>query len=592
MAIHRSAPKRSLSPPAADSDAGSGSDRRGFLGKVGSLAASAAAVSGLSAVPALVGTPGSTAEAKENGGPLNAKKRRAKAAALRGKIANANEKRPIFAPEPNGDEKLFANRIGNFHKGLPHDPLTGEVDADAYEALLKAVSSGKHADFEAIPMGTPVLSQRFPLKNPQAGLAFDLEGTDVCQFDLPTAPALSSAEEAGEMVELYWMAKLRDTHFSNLATGTANADVLAAAAALSALSDFRGPKVAGAVTSQTLFRDNAAGANVGPYLSQFLLRPVPFGAVNIDQRMRTLVAGDEHMKDFASWLAIQNGAKPTVTATHDNTRRYIRNGRDLAEWVHIDVLYQAYFHAALIMLTPPDAGDTVTGGGLGVPMNPGNPYLNSQTQCGFGTFGPPYVMTLLTEVATRALKAAWFNKWYIQRRLRPEAFGGLIHQVKVNGATYPLHAEILSAPILDEFFNANGTYLHPQVYPEGSPLHPAYSSGHATVAGACVTILKALFNGATPYANPVVAAADGLSLEPYLGADAGELTITGELDKLASNVAQGRNIGGVHWRTDAFGGMRLGEQVAISILRDQRKTFHEEFAGFTFTTFDGDPITV
>jgi len=36
----------------------------------------------------------------------------------------------------------------------------------------------------------------------------------------------------------------------------------------------------------------------------------------------------------------------------------------------------------------------------------------------------------------------------------------------------------------------------------------------------------------------------------------------------------------------------LGEQVAISILADQRHSFNEPFSGFTFTKFDGTTITV
>ncbi len=31
----------------------------------------------------------------------------------------------------------------------------------------------------------------------------------------------------------------------------------------------------------------------------------------------------------------------------------------------------------------------------------------------------------------------------------------------------------------------------PMAFQEGSPMHPSYGAGHATVAGACVTILKA-----------------------------------------------------------------------------------------------------
>lgn len=515
---------------------------------------------------------------------------RAKAASIRVKAANANLHRAISkVSHSNGDETLYASRIGNFSKGLPHHAVTGEVDPAAYQALLKAVHTGKYSDFEAVPMATSNLAQRYPLKNPQAGMAFDLEGEDACQMDLPPAPTVDSAEEAGEAVENYWMAQLRDVAFADYSSDVA---VAAACAELSAMTDFRGPKAAGLVTPQTLFRDNAVGVDVGPYLSQFLLRPVPFGANVIDQKMRTVVAGDDHVKDFTTWLAIQNGAKPTAHSTFDGTRRYIRNGRDLAQWVHIDVLYQAYFHAALILLTGADPGDPVTGGGLGVAMNPGNPYLTSQTQCGFGTFGPPYVMTLLTEVATRALKAVWFYKWFVQRRLRPEAFGGLVHQVKANAASYPLHPDVLDSQVVADVFAANGTYLLPLAFPEGSPLHPAYASGHATVAGACVTVLKALFDTSGVYTNPVVTSSDGLALVPYLGADAGSMTMESELNKLASNVAQGRNIAGVHWRTDCFGGMRLGEQVAISVLRDQKKTYNEPFDGFTFNRFDGTPITV
>ncbi|PYI87940.1 MAG: hypothetical protein DME26_04550, partial [Verrucomicrobia bacterium] len=173
--------------------------------------------------------------------------------------------------------------------------------------------------------------------------------------------------------------------------------------------------------------------------------------------------------------------------------------------------------------------------------------------------------------------------------LRPEAYAGRVHNHVIGAAQYPLGSDVLDSPALPLVHSQYGTYLLPQVYPEGSPLHPSYGSGHGTVAGACVTILKAWFDENYVIPNPVVASSDGLSLLPYSGPP---LTVGGELNKIASNVAFGRNIAGIHWRADAIEAMKLGEAVAISILRDQKACYNEDFGGFTFTKFDGTTITV
>jgi hypothetical protein len=120
-------------------------------------------------------------------------------------------------------------------------------------------------------------------------------------------------------------------------------------------------------------------------------------------------------------------------------------------------------------------------------------------------------------------------------------------------------------------------------------LHPSYAAGHAAVAGACVTLLKAWFPESYVIQNPVTVSADGLSLVPYNGPP---LTIGGELNKLASNVATGRNIAGAHWRSDAVESLMLGEAIAISIHKDQRLTYNEDFAGFTLTKFNGTTVVI
>jgi membrane-associated phospholipid phosphatase len=485
-------------------------------------------------------------------------------------------------PHPdNGDELLYSKRIGNYSKGLPHNDL-GEVDPAAYNELLRAVYTGDPAAFEAIPMGCPPPHRN--LTNPQAGLAFELEGGDAASFSMPPAPAFASAWRAGEIVENYWMALLRDVPFSQYGT-----DPLAqvAAAELSALSDFRGPRVNGAVTADTLFRNITPGDTVGPWVSQFFLRPCPFGANYVEQRVRTTLPTVDHMTEYPDWLNIQRGCQPAEIQQYDPVRRYIRTGRDMAQWVHIDVLYQAYFHALLILLTPPSI-DPLSGG-IGAPFDAANPYLASANQDGFTTFGAPHVATLLTEVAARVLKAQWFQKWYVHRALRPEAFAGRVHNHITGAANYPLHGDVLNSAAVQTVFLKHGTYLLPQVFVEGSPLHPSYGSGHATVAGACVTILKAWFDESYVIPNPVEPTPDGLSLQPYSGPP---LTVGGELNKIASNVAFGRNFAGIHWRSDAIEAMKLGENAAIRILRDQRLCYNERFDGFTFTSFDGATVRI
>ncbi len=557
--------------------------RRKFLGGVAGVTAATLAAD-VVGWPPLSRTNGGEAEAAEIG-PVGGEQRRGQAYQIRHDAALFEKNLPLPDHPTNGDEELYANRIGNYSKGLPHNTL-GEVDVAAYSALIHALSTGQPADFEAIPLGCPDPTRQRRLVDPQAGLAFDLEGADSHHLAIPPAPAFRSAEEAGEMVELYWMALARDVPFTDYDT---NPLATAAAADLSRLSDFRGPRVGGQVTPGTLFRGFTPGDVVGPYLSQFLVRPIPYGAQNISQRIRTILPGMDYMTQYLAWLEVQNGCLSQQSTLFDPTPRYLRNGRDLCQWIHVDVLFQAYFNACLILLTPPDPSDPITGGGLGAPLSTGNPYNYSLTQVGFGTFGGPHITTLVAEVATRALKAIWYQKWLVHRRLRPEEFGGRVHNRVTGAASYPIHPDLLNSQALDEVSRKYGTFLLPQAFPEGSPLHPSYGAGHATVAGACVTTLKAWFDESYVVPNPVVLSRDGRRLLPYVGPP---LTVGGELNKLAANIAMGRNFAGIHWRTDYAESLRLGEAVALSILRDQIHTYNENFGGFTFTTFDGTTITI
>jgi len=104
--------------------------------------------------------------------------------------------------------------------------------------------------------------------------------------------------------------------------------------------------------------------------------------------------------------------------------------------------------------------------------------------------------------------------------------------------------------------------------------------------------LKFFFDGDFVIPNPVVPSSDGLSLLPYTGGDAGQITVNGELNKLANNVSFGHGIhSGIHWRSDTDSSIKLGEALAISILQDRASTYHEKFT-VNFTKIDGTIATI
>jgi hypothetical protein len=477
----------------------------------------------------------------------------------------------------NGDESAYPY-LASYSKGLPHNEM-GEVDKSAYRAMLHALRTGRPRDFERIPLG---MQGARKLLGPQGGLALDLMGPDSHALVVPPAPRTDGARTAAEMAELYWMALLRDVDFSRFEDSPL---AVAAAADLSTYAGYRGPKENGEVTPRTLFRGDTAGDRVGPFVSQFLLQTVQYGCSTIPQRIDTVEPGVDYGTTFDEWLALQRGAPRSTRRDFVNTR-YIQTPRHIGHYTHFDVLYQPYLYAALILLAKKEYPAEL--------QDRRNPYLASANQVGFPTFGTPHLVSALAEVSIRAIKHTEFQQFFVHRRLRPETLGGRIEvQLARDPHRYDgiIHADILESEPVDRIRNVHGTALLPQGFPEGSPMSPAYQSGHSTVAGACVTVLKAWFNEEAPITDPVVPSADGTALVPYTGADANRMTVGGELNKLAANIGAGRASAGVHYRSDNTEAYRLGETIAIRMLREQKPT-HIEDGGFTLTRFDGTAVTI
>jgi hypothetical protein len=415
----------------------------------------------------------------------------------------------------------------------------------------------------------------------------------------------------------------------------------------------------GKLTPQTIFRGSTIGAQTGPYISQFMLIGttsiagsgggaasypakdasfdlqdgyISYGSLTIDQRTITHKNCLDYMTDWQSWLDVQNGADLKGADLYEDERRFITTPRDLATYVHFDALYEAYLNAALILL------------GMGAKHSKGFPEPSPSGKRGaFATFGGPHILSLVTEVATRCLKGVRRQKFNYHRRARPEGMGGRFtaaclgesKELGCAGAAFEKSLEeipdILKNAIKDHNqiqnqkpmqamrqVKCDSTYpgkiskslfdkcnlLLPMAFPEGSPMHPAYGAGHATVAGGCVTMLKAffeMFEDCDSNVERKLLTSDGDPIIYVPNADGSKLikdkthkqalTIQGELDKLAANIAIGRNMAGVHYYSDYYDSLRMGERIAVGILMEQAPTYGD-YMETTFKSFDGDKITI
>ncbi len=478
---------------------------------------------------------------------------------------------PATRTRSNGDESLYTDKRASFTKTLPHNDL-GEVDAAVFAAFLEAIERGDSAGFESLPYDSQA---EIKLDNPQAMYAFDFVGVDSHATYTEPAPSFGGGRTGVELAELFWHALTLDVPFGAFESDPVIGD---AVADLNAFSTLLAPRVHGRVTRESLFRGSLPAALNGPLLSQFLLRDVPYGLATIVQRYRFPVPGQAFLTGYPSWLENQIGIKPREEMRMRSNARWMTTHRDLAEFVHHDFSFQSYLNAALIALRfGPEA------------LSPTNPYRSSKREFGDITFGSKMILTMLAQASLLGQKAAYYHKWSIHRRARPEVVAARLDSQCSGRKDYGMSGDLLQSDAPARVRSRTGSMLLPQAYPEGAPTHPSYPSAHATTAGACATVLKAMFDEEFLIPDPVTANADGSALLPWTGS---ALTLGGEFEKLASNIAWGRHAGGVHFRADSVAGMLLGEAQGIAFLADYSRTFREQFDGFTLTTFRGNRLRI
>lgn len=558
------------------------SERRRFLNATALTAGAVAAGTALGLAPG-----------EAEGGELDRGEiRRRKRDALEVRRRTASQQFRIVDPghPNNGDEDRYEDFRGSYSKGLAHD-AAAFVDVESFAALQSAAAVGTQAAFNHPLLKHGTRGQANPLN----AYCFQLIGADSHNQGMAPAPAFASRNTAIDMVERYWMALCRDVPFIEY---DSNPTVAAACADLNALGfeDEFGFEC----TPQTLFRAAYPAAQVGPHVSQFLLNDFVFGNQRIVQASRYPQPGLDYMTTWSSFAAINDGTvDPSGTDVLLGERR-ISTLRDSCQWVHVDYPFQAPLWAAVQLA-----------GYYGASVSAFSPYANGsiRTADPFGSLGAPDFAGHAVLAGLYALKHAWFQKWCVHRRLRPEVYAARVHLYLTENIDLDLWAPIKNSTVLDRIAAHNqaqggeATYLLPMGFPEGSPTHPAYPGGHSTFVAAGATWLKAIYEDA-PIENPVIADAAG-NLLPYTGADADQMTLHGELDKLIGNITLFRDAAGLHWRTDGVltggpsnpvgvetGGNLLGERLAIGMLRDLRQTYREVLGEFTFTSLTGETLIV
>lgn len=523
--------------------------------------------------------------------------------------------------ETNGDEETFDSELrfyANYSKGLAHissngategDGLPGEVQEGEYEELRRLLNSPGTADadqFDELEEGSR------QLVNPETSASYNVYGLDPNDVWAPPAPSFSSDVTGAEMIELYWMALLRDVRFDEYED---NDDVQTAASEIQKAfreaqakegsdSDVLRYDVSG-LNAGTLFRGNAAKVDRGPYVSQFLLQDFTRGIRERDNKQRSFEEGEEYLDSFDEWLEIQNGNTPNGSLPPRTTpRRHIITGRDLATFVRANNSPQQFLNAAFFL----------QGQAGGPPLAEGVPFEDSVSDA-FIDFGRSEYQASIAGVHNTNLRAAWYHKWRVHRRLRPEEYGGRIQNANEgikNGSRSAIDYElpenlgVTSDQELPEALKRTkdefGTLLLPQAYAVGSPLHPSYPAGHGATAGALSALLKAFFDHKAEFGSglsaPVkpVENAGGETVLREVDIDPEKpLTIESEANKLAANTHLGRNFGGIHYRSDGVAGMEIGERIATSYLVELLNAKQEDVVGPTelrFPRFNGEKTVV
>lgn len=436
-----------------------------------------------------------------------------------------------------------------YKKGIKQYKDTKKTHSNVNK-FYKAVENNDH---ELI---SQVINKELGVVDPLSFYTKQVYGPIYCKTTIKKYFDHHSKEFALDMLEIYCMYLLRDLKFSELNT---NSKAIKYVELLKSLD----PK------HRHDLKANANFSNDTYYVSQFLLVPVKYWHSVLDNKIQPYKSGVDSLTTVDDYRKLHfDGKIPQLNVVDLNApRRYPITGRDLAAVVHKDHPIQYPLNALKYLFVE----------------HPTSRKSFDQTPgvIKFVDDGLPLIENLLTMASYNALRSAWYHKFYTSRVLRPEEFGYNVDQ-DVKG--YNRNVLNKNNVIMKDVYSKINSYLLPGTYPEGSPTHPSYPAGHAVLAGAGATVIKAFFdeNYKIPYYIP---SENGLTLieQPT------KVKIGDELNKLMFNIAFGRNWAGIHYRSDGEAGIRFGEDIAMHVLSDYARS---RCINFKFTRYDGEIVNI
>ncbi|NJM33217.1 MAG: hypothetical protein HC848_10690 [Limnobacter sp.] len=304
-----------------------------------------------------------------------------------------------------------------------------------------------------------------------AGASTETHGPDPKSLEMLPAPGCLSISAAAEMVELYWMALLRDApllafqqHRSppagcgvdisahdgtganklgyqvgdriNTARKAVNTVYDCAIrhdtdpGKLLAPLDLQAGTGGADIQLQTLFRTGLFGEDVGPLISQFFIRPIGYGVQTIDTLQAPYLAKRDFLLTHGDWLLAQNTGKDKYGRDYGNCNNYAdqRNCPNNLYYPTVDgtaggVVIKRTISTMrdLARFVNRDAlhqayfNAALFLDGIGAKLDQGNPYRGNRysREGAFATLGGPDLLTLVPRLPAVHLRLFGVrNGWY------------------------------------------------------------------------------------------------------------------------------------------------------------------------------------